>query len=97
MVNNHITSVGVVAPYCINCTAVIRSFIREIVVAGCIIIGVIKAGSFNFHNLARTNMGDSTIKIADFNFHRDLINLIFISFFIVNFVSVIMAVLRIQN
>ena len=38
------------------------------------------AGSFGFHNLARTNMGDSTIGVilVDSNFHRDLINPIII-------------------
>ncbi len=38
------------------------------------------AGSFGFRNLARTNMGDSTIGVilVDSNFHRDLINPIII-------------------
>ncbi len=47
------------------------------------------AGSFDFRNLARTNMGDSTIRVilVGSNFHRDLINLILIGFIIVYFIQ----------
>ncbi len=59
---------------------VIRSFIKDIAGSGHRITGFIMAGSFGFHNLARTNMGDSTIGVilVDSNFHRDLINPIII-------------------
>ena len=72
-------------PCCTNCTAVIRSFIRDIVDSGHRITGFIKAGvgSFDFRNLARTNMDDSTIEVIYSNFHRDLINQMIIFYFII--------------
>jgi large-conductance mechanosensitive channel len=68
---------------------VIRSFIKDIVDSGHRITGFIMADSFDFRNLARTNMGDSTIRVIliGSNFHRDLINLILIGFIIVYFIK----------